>query len=88
MYIFVTKKRTLFVCVSVQVVAHGDDVVLSEAQFVVVVSLKIQQSLCPSPPGAGNNQEVFVILLVALHGVVRSQVLERQGGTSQMGIAI
>ena len=67
---------------SVQVKTHSDDVILSEAQFVVIVSLEIQQSLCPSPPVTGNNKEVFMVSLVALHGVVRSQVLERQGGTS------
>lgn len=63
---------------------NRDDVILSEAQFIIIVSLKVQQSLCPSPPVAGHNKEVFMISLVALHGVVRSQVLERQGGRTRV----
>lgn len=59
---------------------HSDDVILPKAQFVVIVSLKVQQSLCPSPPVARHHKKVFMISLVALHRVVRSQVLERQDG--------
>lgn len=54
---------------------HSDDVILSEAQLVVIVPLKVQQSLRPSPSVAGHDEKVLVISLVALHGVVRSQVL-------------
>lgn len=56
---------------------HRDDVVFPEAQLVVVVPLKVQQRLRPSPPVAGHNEKVFMIPLVALHGVVRSQVLHQ-----------
>lgn len=59
---------------------HSDDIVLSEAQFIIVMSLEVQQSLCPSPSVARHHKKVFVISLVALHGVVRSQVLEKQEG--------
>lgn len=62
---------------------HGDDVILPEAQFVVIMSLKVQQSLCPSPSVTRHHKKVFVISLVALHGVVRSQVLQRQDRISQ-----
>lgn len=59
---------------------HSNDVILPEAQFIVIVSLKVQQSLRPSPSVARHHKKVFMISLVALHGVVRSQVLQRQGG--------
>lgn len=55
---------------------HCDDVIFPEAQFVVVVSLEVEQSLGASPPVAGHHQEVLVVLLVTLHGVVGSQVLQ------------
>lgn len=54
---------------------HSDDVVLPEAQLVIVVTLKVEQRLCSSPPVTGHDEEVFVISLVALHGVVRSKIL-------------
>lgn len=57
---------------------HGDDVILPEPQLVVVVSLKVQQSLGPPPSGARNDKKVLMVSLVALHGVVRSQLLERR----------
>lgn len=56
---------------------HCYDVIFPETQFVVIVSLEIEQSLCTSPPVARYNKEVLVILLVTLHGVVRSQVLRK-----------
>lgn len=56
---------------------HCYDVIFPETQFVVIVSLEIEQSLCTSPPVARYNKEVLMILLVTLHGVVRSQVLEK-----------
>lgn len=57
------------------IMTHSDDVILPEAQFIVIVSLKVKQSLCPSPPVARHHKKVFMISLVALHGVVRSQFL-------------
>ncbi|KAF3846505.1 hypothetical protein F7725_003583 [Dissostichus mawsoni] len=60
-----------------QGMTHSDDVILPEPQLVVVVSLKVQQSLSPSPSGARNYKKVLMVSLVALHGVVRSQLLER-----------
>lgn len=68
----------MFVCI----MTHSNDVILPEAQFVVIVSLKVKQSLCPSPPVARHHKKVFVISLVALHGVVRSQILKSHGGKS------
>lgn len=65
---------------------HGDDVILSEAQFIVIMTLKVKQSLCPSPPVARHHKEVLVISLVTLHGVVWSQILERRGGRSHLNI--
>lgn len=56
---------------------HCYDVIFPETQLVVIVSLEIEQSLCTSPPVARYNKEVLVILLVTLHGVVRSQVLKK-----------
>lgn len=56
---------------------HCYNVIFSETQFVIIVSLEIKQSLCTSPPVARHNKEVLVILLVTLHGVVRSQVLKK-----------
>lgn len=67
-----------FAWISVGEETHGDDVILPETQFIVVVTLKVQQSLGPSPPVPRHHQEVFVVSLVALHGVVWSQVLEGQ----------
>jgi hypothetical protein len=67
----------LHVCV---LSTHCDDVVLPEAQFVIVMALKVQQGFGPSPSVTRHNQEVLVVSLVALHGVVWSQVL-RGGGT-------
>lgn len=58
--------------------AHSDDVILSEAQFIIIVTLKVQQSLCPSPSVTRHHQKVFMISLVALHGVIWGQVLERR----------
>lgn len=55
---------------------HCDDVIFPEAQFVVVMSFKVEQSLGASAPVAGHYQEVLVVLLVTLHGVVGSQVLQ------------
>lgn len=67
-------------CVCVWPQTHGDDVVLPEAQLVIVVTLKVEQRLCSSPPVTGHDEEVFVISLVALHGVVRSQILYHTQG--------
>lgn len=64
-------------------VTHSDDVILPEAQLVVVMTLKVQQSLGPSSPVAGHNKKVFMVSLVTLHGVVRSQLLHRHGGSNQ-----
>lgn len=63
------------VCVCVWPQTHGDDVVLPEAQLVIVVTLKVEQRLCSSPPVTGHDEEVFVIPMVALHGVVRGKIL-------------
>lgn len=60
---------------------HCYDVIFPETQFIVIVSLEIEQSLCTSPPVARYNKEVLVILLVTLHGVVRSQVLKKKTKT-------
>ena len=75
--VYKTRSNIKFVCVGI--ITHSDDVILPEAQFIIIVSLKVKQCLCPSPPVAGHNEEVFMVSLVALHGVVRSQVLQRQG---------
>lgn len=61
---------------------HSDDVILPKAQFVVIVSLKVKQGLRPSPPIARHHKKVFMVSLVAFHGVVRSQVLQKHGGMS------
>lgn len=58
------------------VMSHSDDIILPEAQLIVVMALKIQQSLCSSPSVSGHDQEVFMVPLVALHGVVRGELLQ------------
>lgn len=63
---------------------HRDDVIFPETQFVVIMSLEIEQSLCTSPPVARYNKEVLMILLVTLHGVVRSQVLIKKKKAKNM----
>lgn len=69
MYVYMYS--VMFVCI----MTYSDDVILPEAQFVVIVSLEVKQSLRSSPPVARHYKKVFMILLVALHGVVGSQVL-------------
>lgn len=57
--------------------SHRDDIVLAEAQLVVVVALEVQQGLGAAPAVAGAGHVVLVVPLVALHAVVRGQVLAR-----------
>lgn len=54
---------------------HRDDVVLAEAQLVVIVALEIQQGLGSAAPVARTGHVVLVVPLVALHAVVWGQVL-------------
>lgn len=54
---------------------HRDDVVLAEAQLVVVVAFKIQQCLGSAAPVAGTGHVVLMVPLVALHAVVWGQIL-------------
>lgn len=60
-------------------VTHSDDIILSEAQFIIVMTFEIQQSLCSSPSVTRHHEKVFMVPLVALHGVIWSQILERKG---------
>lgn len=54
---------------------HRNDVILAEAQIIVIVALKVQQSLGSSSAVAGTGHVVLVVPLVALHAVVWSQIL-------------
>lgn len=54
---------------------HRDDVVLAEAQLIIIVALKIQQCLGSAAPVAGTGHVVLVVPLVALHAVVWGQIL-------------
>lgn len=54
---------------------HRNDVILAEAQLIVIVALKVQQCLCSSSSVAGTGHIVLVVPLVALHAVVWSQIL-------------
>lgn len=65
--------------------AHSDDVILPKTQLVIIVPLKVKQGLGPSPPVARHHEEVFMVSLVAFHGVVRSQVLREHDGMSSPG---
>ena len=56
-------------------VTHSDDVILPKAKLIVVMALEVQQCLGPSPSVTGHHKKVLVVPLVALHGVVRGQVL-------------
>lgn len=71
---------------SVHNLTHCYDVIFPETQFIVIVSLEIKQSLCTSPPVARYNKEVLVILLVTLHGIVRSQVLKKNKTKQNMEV--
>ena len=60
---------------------HRDDVVLAEAQLVVVMALEVQQGLGSARVAARAGHVVLVVPLVALHAVVRGQLLPgRQKG--------
>lgn len=70
----------------VQMLTHSDDVILPEAKLIVIMPFKVQQSFPPSPSVLGHHEKVLVIPLVALHGVVRSQLLEAQGSVTGGGL--
>lgn len=55
--------------------AYRNDVILAEAQLVVIVTLEVQQCLGTAPSVAGTGHVVLMIPLVALHTVVWSQIL-------------
>lgn len=54
---------------------HRDDVILAEAQLVVIVPLKVQQGLGPAPLATRAGHIVLVVPLVTLHAVVWGQLL-------------
>ena len=60
--------------VLVLLVQNRDDIVLAEAQLVVVVSLKVHQSTGSEGPVPAELLEVFDVSLVRLKGVVRTHV--------------
>lgn len=55
--------------------AYRNDVILAEAQLVVIVTLEVQQCLGTAPSVAETGHVVLMIPLVALHTVVWSQIL-------------
>lgn len=60
-----------------------DDVVLAEAQLIVVMSLKVQQGLSAAPVTAQTGHVVLVVPLVTLHAVVWGQLLPEPTGKPQ-----
>lgn len=71
--------QTSWVCLSSLVpvprLTHRNDVVLAEAQLIIIVALKIQQCLGSAAPVSGTGHIVLVVPLVALHAVVWGQIL-------------
>ena len=52
-----------------------DDVILAEAQLIIIVALKVKQGLGTPPPIPGHIDVVLQVQGMALHVVVSNQVL-------------